>query len=70
LLVPDLSRWACHTFLTLMPAHPLKMLNPIADGDCMEQDQPHRCPMSWKDKSVFVADYISELVPSRTISME
>ena len=36
----------------------------------MEQDQPHRCPMSWKDTSVFVADYISELAPNRTIPME
>ena len=36
----------------------------------MEQDQPHRCPMSWKDTNIFVADYISELAPSRTISME
>jgi len=36
----------------------------------MAQDQPHGCPMSFQDTSVFIADYISELAPNRTIPME
>jgi len=64
------DRRTCRTCCTVHPASRSGCLSPIADGEYVEQDQPHRSPTLLEDRNVFAADYTPKPAPSRTTPME